>query len=52
MVEMMTVKMIVGRSIGTVICQNCRHATGAVDRGRLVQVRGMACIAARKISAL
>lgn len=26
MVEMNTVKMIVGRSIGTVICQNCRLA--------------------------
>ena len=24
-VEMMTTKMIVGRSIGMVICQNCRH---------------------------
>ena len=37
-VEMMTVKMIVGRIIGTVTWMNCRQRAGAVDRGRLVQL--------------
>ena len=46
-VEMMTVKMIVGRSSGTVIDQNCCHCAGAVDGGGLVEVAGMACMAAR-----
>ena len=52
MVEMMTQKMIVGLSIGTVIDQNCRARLAPSIAAASYRSRGMACMAARKISAL
>ncbi len=52
MVEMMTAKMIVGLSSGTVMDQNCRARPAPSIAADSYRSRGMACMAARKISAL
>ena len=52
MVEMMTAKTIVGLSSGTVIDQNCLDRLAPSIEADSYRSRGMACMAARKISAL
>ena len=46
-VEMMTVKMIVGRIIGTVMCQNCFQRRAPSIAADSYRSSGIACIAAR-----
>ena len=52
MVEMNTVKMMIGRNCGTVICQNCRREDAPSIAAASYRSRGIVCIAARKMIAL
>ena len=52
MVDVMMTKIIVGRIIGTVMAQNRRMRPAPSRAADSYTSRGMACIAARRMSAL